>query len=451
MSNTKQSHSGSGDNVGGNKILNLTIPKLIGIGIIIVLLLFTFVYWKSVVERFFFNPDKINLDISAIDSLQIVGLNKDEKMVYEEKDVIYYEYNLIGDTLRIYPSGNYLDKFKRNVEFGEAPISGLYSKIPMINFKITNNSNKTIFFSKVVLDVASSEVDPQPLPLLYSDVCYDYFPDDSVRVSTKRRNQREDLMPSSEDEEEEEEEPYPIKPIAIYNEGWSPMKNVRVSFNLIRSGEPDYLNTPFEAFFLEIKRQRNIDLLSFFRRQGVNIDSLNKIANNIFKNNNILDSAFYTNFFRHGLGIYSDANFVCNGCSIWDANDDARIYGFIEYDDIKNQHYKIKFNLDIGVIRIAEGCGAQAPMGETYNVELCENGKAYQIVYPVSQYVKTGEVDNFNIRLTCSKSSIHRIRARLYYNSKDYIERYIDYHLVLPRTMFEEGDLKFIGDGKCLK
>ena len=75
-----QSHSGSGDNVGGNKVLNLSLPKIVIVGIIIFLSIIAFAYWKSLKERFFFNEDKIDLAISIVDSLQIRGLNEQENV-----------------------------------------------------------------------------------------------------------------------------------------------------------------------------------------------------------------------------------------------------------------------------------------------------------------------------------------------------------------------------------
>lgn len=134
-----------------------------------------FIYWLTNKERFFFNEDKIDLALSITDSLQIAGLSEEESLIYSTEELVYYDFNTSGDTLEIFPTSQYLSRFEQNKELpGErnSSYTQLFSKIPKINFRVTNNSNKTIFFSKIELDVERSEIDPEPLPTFNVGECF---------------------------------------------------------------------------------------------------------------------------------------------------------------------------------------------------------------------------------------------------------------------------------------
>ena len=420
MSNSNQSHHGSGDNVGGNKILNLSVPKLLVIAIIIIFGLFIFIYWQSIKERYFFNEDKIDVAVSIIDSLQIVGLSEDEALIYSTNELIYYDLNTSEDTLEIIPNASYINKFKNNEELpgdSEAGYTRLFSKIPKINFKVTNNSNKTIFFSKIEVDVINSEVDPDPLPTFNYDQCF--IEEDNKTLSFE-----------------------------IYTEGWSPMKNVRLNLNIINSTEKvDYNITPYPINFPVIQKSQLVDIFPILRKQNVDVDRL--IAATSMNNENedselnevYMDTALVTT----ALGKYSvDSTFIP------DSRDEIKaiVYGWITYDNIKGVSYKYKIKLPIAIYR-EWGCGAPSVDTGTYDIALCETGKNYKVVYPISQYIKATDVDNFSIRLICPKSSIHTMNVKLFYADDKYIEKHIKYHLIIPRRMVEDEVIHFKGNGKC--
>ena len=133
--NTNQSHSGSGDNVGGNKILNIGIPKLLIIGVLALLAICAFIYWRSVKERFIFNRDNIDVAMSVIDSLRIKDAEGNKRS--ESVSEVYYNYTAKDDSISIFPFGEYLDKFSTNGILGEA--IELYTEIPKLNLVLLNN------------------------------------------------------------------------------------------------------------------------------------------------------------------------------------------------------------------------------------------------------------------------------------------------------------------------
>jgi hypothetical protein len=422
MARGDQTHSGSGDNVGGNKILNLTIPKLLVLGIIIVLAVFAIIYWRSSKERFFFNADKIDVDISVIDSLQLKELSEDEALMYNPDDLVYYDFKMSDDTAKIIPSSAYLAKFAGNEALTtgqKGDIRGydrLYSKVPKISFKITNNSNKTIFFSKLVLEVENSKIDPQPIPVFVSNECYPGF-----------SSQTKDVLQ-----------------FAIYNEGWSPMRNVNLVFNIApQENNADYSITPFNFRFSKIEREGYVDIFPFLRKQGVDVDWL-IAANKKEETSPIYDAELV----RSGLGSYSNSSYVFGENESDPPEIIANVYGWITYEDTEGKSYRHKFHVPVNVYR-TWGCGDFGLETASYEVTLCETGSNYEIIYPVSQYIKASDVDNFGVRLICSKSSVHRIKAKLYYAQDKFIQKNIYYRLIVPRRTLEDGVVAFRGKGKC--
>ena len=425
MSNINQFHSGAGDNVGGNKILNLSFPKLLAIGITVFLVVIALIYWKSIKERFFFNEDRIDLAISVTDSLQIVGMNEDESIFYSVDELVYYDFNTQGDTTNIIPTSHYLSKFAHNEEFpsstsaSHSSFTHLYSKIPNINFKITNNSNKTIFFSKIEIDVESSKVDPEPIPIFNVGECL--FDEDNKTLSFQ-----------------------------VYNEGWSPMKNVRLNLNIIAPDEKiNYANTPYLINYPLIEKEQLVDIFPILRKQGVDVDRLiaaTDMTSDTLDTGELVEEPYIdTLLIKSGLGKY-----VSDTSKIPQERGEVYgiVYGWVSYDDINGKSYKLKLNTTISIYR-EWGCGSTGLETGAYDVSLCATGKNYKIVYPISQYLKTSDIDNFSIKLICPKSSIHTMCVKLYYTADKYIERYIKYHLIVPRRMIEEGVISFKGNGKC--
>lgn len=422
-----QSHSGGGDNVGGNKVLNLTLPKILIIGIITILSIIAFIYWKSIKERFFFDEDKIDIAIGVIDSLQIRGLNEDESEIYGPDEIIYYDINRHNDTFYIEPNSSYLSKFAYNEELGEE--LNLYTLTPKINFKITNNSNKTIFFSKIVLNIESSIVDPVPIPIFCTSECYDGFVSDNFYKAFH--------LPTQTDEDTIDESNN-ILPIAIYNEGWSSMYDVKLDFNItdyMRRDNNEYNNLPFTTNLKKIDSESFIDIFPFLRKQGIDVEKIIEIQN---------ADQLYGN----------DTALIQNGLGKYHVNDNGElilnVFGFISYNDINGKHYRYKFSTAINILR-SWGCGAPALENGVYDISLCPEGSNYEIAYPISNYIKTFDVDNFSVLLNCPKSSIHKIRVKLYYSAEKYIEKYINYHLIVPRRMVEDEVVIFKGNGKCIK
>lgn len=428
MSIENQNHSGSGDNVGGNKILNLSVPKILVLGIIVLLSIIAFVYWKSSKERFYFNEDKIDLAVTVIDSMQIRGLNEKEASQYKADEIVYYDVASENDTISIFTNSSYLSKFANNEIIGNEV--NLYSLVPKINFKVTNNSNKTVFFSKIVLEIKSSKIDPVPIPVFFANECYEGFSSDNFfkTFNLPIPNFNENV-----------ENPFTtnVLPLAIYNEGSSPMKNVKIDFDIEKQkakNQHTFNNLPYSINFPEIDSESFIDIFPYLRKQGVDVDRIIAISasNQNYSNDRIL--------IENGLGKYT-INRETGELYVF-------LNGLISYNDINGKKYKNKFSTPISVLRYW-GCGAVSLENGVYDISLCPTGENYEITYPISNYIKTSEVDNFSIQLNCPKSSIHKIVAKLYYSENKYVQKNINYHLIVPRRMVQDEVVIFKGNGKC--
>ena len=52
-------------------------------------------------------------------------------------------------------------------------------------------------------------------------------------------------------------------------------------------------------------------------------------------------------------------------------------------------------------------CGVPAPPSYQYDIELRVCGESYTVRKPISQVLKPGEIDRFNVRIHCEKSARH--------------------------------------------
>lgn len=224
------------------------------------------------------------------------------------------------------------------------------------------------------------------------------------------------------------------------------MKNVRLNLNLVTPGEKvDYTNTPFQINYASIEKEQMVNLFPMLRQQGVDVDRL--IAATTQDSEASLDLPYLDPYLlQTGLGKY-----VANNAITPESRGEIKgiVYGYVGYDDVAGKSYRVKIKTPFEIYR-EWGCGAAGLETGAYDVALCEVGKNYKVVYPISQYLKTSDIDNFSIRLMCPKSSLHRIRVKLYYADNKYLERFIKYHLIVPRRMVEDEVIRFKGNGKCM-
>jgi hypothetical protein len=97
----------------------------------------------------------------------------------------------------------------------------------------------------------------------------------------------------------------------------------------------------------------------------------------------------------------------------------ALVYGTITYswkraaDSL--EHETVQFFTKVNVAN-ENRFGARKPSSFQYRARLEACGENYRVTVPLSQEVKPGESDRFNIQLGAERSAIHRLRLTLVYN-----------------------------------
>ena len=87
--------------------------------------------------------------------------------------------------------------------------------------------------------------------------------------------------------------------------------------------------------------------------------------------------------------------------------------------------------------------GVYAPPSYQYSVEFDVDRNDYQVRVPLSQSVRAGEMDRFNISIAAKKSSVHRFQAHLVCNGEALPQSLpITLRLFVPRSQAKKARLK---------
>lgn len=262
------------------------------------------------------------------------------------------------------------------------PISYTYepfaSELPNLDIKVLNNSDQTLYLTAIELGVACSK--PNPSPLLYLKK-----PD----LSSNKRH------------------------LALHNEGWGTLENSRIQINVTPVETSDFSSYGASEDLGTIEGYRNIDLTGMLQTlTGIDFDLFDKALAREYQrhrthNRHRLFGADwdedswnnpkrYAGLFRQYLGQYSKGIAYINGVLDFDA------------DTIEAQkcHYSIKFSAPIFLYDYSLA-GAPFPPSYQYDISLQVSGENYTVRKAISQELKPGEIDRFNLRIHCHQSSRH--------------------------------------------
>lgn len=285
---------------------------------------------------------------------------------------IYYTENRTADEVTICPSMHYWD----NILQGKNPmtqISYIWEpfawEFPNLDIKVLNNTNNTLYLTDIVVEVASSKLDPSPI--LY------------IKQPAFSSNKRH---------------------LALYNDGWGPLKNVSIQINSSPNKNTDFDHFGASENLGVIEQYLNIDLTQMLHTlTGIDFRGFDQAV----QGSRGWDSAdFYGHvmqnpehtpeLFRKYLGAY--------------ANGFAHVNGILKFDadtiEEQNKHYAIKFSAVVDLYDYSY-CGVPAPPSYQYDIELRVCGESYTVRKPISQVLKPGEIDRFNVRIHCEKSARH--------------------------------------------
>jgi hypothetical protein len=309
----------------------------------------------------------------------------------------------INATTSIYPSVGYLRKLD-----GGGPISDVsfwwspfHVEWPLLDLKVVNNSEKTIFFTNAVFEVQDSHLDSTPIPLIPAD----------MGVSNAQH-------------------------IYIINEGWGRMRNCVLRFNLISKANADV--TDFEEPFTnetpinDIADAVNVDVSNAFAKAGVNNAAIRGLQFTQMSGNSITVVGN-----NNQPRILSREEFRDERLKALDPfpNNVALAVGEMLYSNEDNVQKNVKFSTSVHVMN-QNIPGAPAPPTAQYDVMLKVDGSNYVVNIPISQAIKKGEFDRFTFRVASPKSSIHDLRLKLIYNDGEiYSSTPIKLVIFLPKSI----------------
>ena len=279
---------------------------------------------------------------------------------------------------------------------------------PNLDLRIVNNTKKTIYITNVELEVKKSVIDLSPVLIIPG------------------------------------EEPNLFR-FKLIDEGWGEIKNGSIRFNLVPFGQSISFDGLYEY---EVKLGKfsdnyngkfyNVDVSKILAEKGVNIKFLGskdpKYTNSQYPRGvrgiqgtpDCSGKENTTGFSKEESKIFCDAiGLFKNG-----RNEKRKRYSAIAYGEIffigttsegKNKSSTIKFSTEVPIL-VGGGYGGNVLPTYQYDVKLDIDRENYKVTVLgggsfVSQYLKAGETDRFNILIGVEKSSIHDFRLRLTYNN----------------------------------
>lgn len=340
-----------------------------------------------------------------------------------QEKTLSYQINEIKEGLQITPQMEYLSKLENNL-----PISDLTSnnvcfnsnvcfkwQFPNLDLRLVNNTNKTIYITDIFLEVEKSVLDPYPVLI----------------ISTEETNQLHFLL---------------------VNDGWGEVKNALVRFNLVPWGHPiSFLEAyQHEIYIGDFLDCYNVDISQALSKIGVEIKAFSKKELDGWSDGDcIYEKGHFPGmpFIRDNISADGD---IDNYSETWikdqakeflimlealgsfreGKNTERNIYSAIAYGEIsftgtthegKSKPSVVKFSAEVPLLIFGQ-YGDNYSSSFQYSVKLDVDRENYKVVVQghgssVSQFLKTGEIDRFNIRVGASKSSLHDFRLKLIYNN----------------------------------
>jgi len=335
-----------------------------------------------------------------------------------------YGMSIAGDGYKFYPESPYLDALSKGgpINIDGASVWWDYYDIqfPSLDIKVTNNSDKTINFTKAIFDIEESIKDTRALPVIHSNPC----------VGAE---------------------------IYIDNEGWGGMENAEMHFNIVSALDSSF---KYETELLPGRPISRIDVIRvvdpnifegpyrFVKKLGL-IDEYTRVnlsaeLSELGINEKVKRMLIYPISESSEVALKAIPFFPKtskNGYSYWDVYD-ARIYGHLKYTQFLNGN-KTPTSIDFQTqFRIIPGdCGDGGNITGRYDGLVFDlNNKNYRRIVPISQYLKKGETDRFTIKMAAKKSSMHRFKFRLSFGKDDeLVSPDISLNIYAPRS-FAGGD-----------
>ena len=328
-----------------------------------------------------------SLDIWINDQTQEDGLDDRFKITYEASDE--------DGSLVIRPRNPYFSALRDGGNIDDYA-SEFFLYWPKLDFKITNNSQSTLFATRITLQVESSEMDTSPFVLVRTD-------------------------------------PTRLFIFEFVNEGW-----------IDASGEMSFrIQNPSLALnynaLLPIKKtvsrfSKSIPISISDELASIGVDT--KRISQIYEKMDSLNAA---------RGDFADSytrleKQCTDALGSFAGRESALVIGVATFRSLgSDQSVTFQFSAKVPIMP-PSGLGGAEPETDSYEVSLDLDRHRYEKVISISHSLKGGEVDRFGLTIGASKSSIHRFTPKIVFNNGIHVAgKPIHLHLLVPRSCAEAG------------
>lgn len=265
-------------------------------------------------------------------------------------------------------------------------------QFPNFDFKITNNTGKTIFFTQAIFKIKKSLTDLYPILLIQGQSYSMHLP--------------------------------------LSNIGWGTVSNCKIRFNIsaqnLPAGTYDYAGTTYKYNLAVPDFEQYPNTISFapaLQHEGVDtLTLINRYSSSSFgpegetytiRNTDGTEQTItgeeYKARMQKAAGPFKDNM--------------AYVYGVINYTAKNAYKQPVQASMKFkALVNLGErGAGAPMPPSFYYKLMLALDKDNYSRTVNISQAIKTGDYDRFNISVAAPKSSVHDFDLILVYDDNQQI------------------------------
>jgi hypothetical protein len=340
------------------------------------------------------NKGQVNIDISLheqnmisdSDSLDSQSEKQLPLIPKDKQTILSYTYDRPGKEIRIKPQMEYL-----NILNKDTIINGMNLKLqcsyPVLSIKMVNNTNETVYFNEVIVNIISSGIVKEPIPW--------------IRNYTRNK-------------------------LVITNEGWGKLLEPIIHFSITDSNAYDHIST------INLPLKYSIILEDFNSSMEVDLDKFSPSPTETYST---IDRPLPL-YASYSQDLILTKGTVC-------------VFGILEYKNENYEPRTFKFKTLVDLTYFLEWPKYLSHIGvsQIYGLNLEAGESGFEKHIPISQALKNGEVDQFLLRLASNKSAKYHLNFKfITLNSIDIKGTDIYIEFFVPRSNSE-----FIEDIKKLE
>jgi hypothetical protein len=252
---------------------------------------------------------------------------------------------------------------------------------PILDFKLVNNRQTTLFLNEAVFDIEESRPERTP-----------FF---AIKRDTQQR-QAGDLL--------------------LINEGWCDLIDLVISFHLFPgevAAPPNYAPPYLHSFTLPLLADHaEIDVTKAFQDEGADINGLILLQNGEWESPEIFVAPKSDGSQERIVAAELDGRLKkCLGPFQDSVGTLAGEISFASAEDASSRH-QVKFQAVV-YLENRNRVGIPRPATFTYAAVFDAQNTAYQRRVQISHEIKPGETDRFTVKIAVPRSSSHRFRTTI--------------------------------------